>query len=115
VISSFEANLLRQVQRCNAQIATALLFGPERLFLPRRGVLGLSRTPSWPVERTDAMHPHYTLVSQQYIDWARQKGYRVNVWTVDDPGEMWRMVRMGVDGIITNRPLLLQQVLAQRR
>jgi glycerophosphoryl diester phosphodiesterase len=115
VISSFESHLLRQVQRYNPQVATALLFGPERLFLPRRGVLGLSRTPSWPVERTDAMHPHYTLVSQQYVDWARQKGYRVNVWTVDDPGDMWRMIRLGVDGIITNRPLLLQQVLAERR
>ncbi len=115
VVSSFEARLLREVQRCNRQVSTALLFGPEQLFAPRRGALGLPRTPAWPEERVEAMHPHFTVANRQYLEWARPRGYRVNVWTVDDPGDMWRMIRLGVDGIITNRPLLLRQVLAERR
>jgi glycerophosphoryl diester phosphodiesterase len=36
---------------------------------------------------------------------------RVYAWTVDSKSEMQRLVDMGVDGIITNRPDLLQAVL----
>jgi glycerophosphoryl diester phosphodiesterase len=36
---------------------------------------------------------------------ARRLGCRVYVWTVDDPAEAQALARMGVAGIITNRPL----------
>ena len=36
--------------------------------------------------------------------WARRRGLRVNVWTLDDPAEARRLIRLGVHGIITNRP-----------
>lgn len=39
----------------------------------------------------------------------------LNVWTVDDPGEMRRLVAEGVGGIMTDRPDLLRQVLDARR
>jgi glycerophosphoryl diester phosphodiesterase len=47
------------------------------------------------------------------MTWMREKGYRVNVWTVNEPDEMRRLVALGVDGIITDRPDLLAQVLAE--
>ncbi|HEX8822459.1 MAG TPA: glycerophosphodiester phosphodiesterase family protein, partial [Archangium sp.] len=34
-----------------------------------------------------------------------------NVWTVDDPEEMRRLVIEGVGGIMTDRPDLLRQIL----
>ena len=34
----------------------------------------------------------------------------MHVWTIDEEGEMRRLIRMGVNGIVTDRPSLLRQV-----
>ena len=34
----------------------------------------------------------------------------VYVWTIDDPMQMKWLIKAGVDGIITNKPLLLENV-----
>jgi glycerophosphoryl diester phosphodiesterase len=38
----------------------------------------------------------------------------VHVWTIDEPDEMHRLLELGVDGIMTDRPSVLKQVLSQR-
>jgi glycerophosphoryl diester phosphodiesterase len=43
------------------------------------------------------------------------KGYRVVSWTTNDPEKMRQLIRMGVDGVISDRPDLLQQVLKEER
>ena len=42
-------------------------------------------------------------------------GIRVIPWTTNDPEKMRALIRMGVDGIISDRPDLLQRVLAEER
>jgi glycerophosphoryl diester phosphodiesterase len=42
---------------------------------------------------------------------ALEAGIGVTVWTVNDPAEMARIIDMGVDGIITDYPDILRQVL----
>jgi glycerophosphoryl diester phosphodiesterase len=45
---------------------------------------------------------------------AHDSGIRVIVWTVNDPDTMKRLLDSGVDGIITDRPDLLRDVLIGR-
>ncbi len=44
------------------------------------------------------------VVTQKFVDTAHQAGLQVHVWTIDDGDIMSRLLSMGVDGIVTNRP-----------
>lgn len=48
--------------------------------------------------------PYYKYLTSALLDEAHQLGLEVYVWTVDSRSEMARLMGMGVDGIITNRP-----------
>ena len=52
--------------------------------------------------------------SERVIARAHDLGIRVVVWTVDDPRTMHDLLDAGVDGIITDRPDVLREVLLAR-
>jgi glycerophosphoryl diester phosphodiesterase len=53
----------------------------------------------------------FALVTQRFVDAAHHAGLPVHVWTVDDPAAMRRLLALGVDGIMTNRPRVLLEIL----
>lgn len=55
-----------------------------------------------------------TLVDDAFVGAARARGLAVHVWTIDDPAEMRRLLDLGVDGLFTDRPLVLRHVLEER-
>jgi glycerophosphoryl diester phosphodiesterase len=57
----------------------------------------------------------YKLVSAEVVENMRRHGYGVFAWTVDDEAEMRRLIDCGVNGIVTNRPGALAEVLRQSR
>jgi glycerophosphoryl diester phosphodiesterase len=55
-----------------------------------------------------------TVVDRRLVDEAHRRGLHVHVWTIDDRTEMVRLLDLGVDGIMTDRPAVLKQVLEER-
>jgi glycerophosphoryl diester phosphodiesterase len=54
------------------------------------------------------------LVDERFIAAAHARDLQVHVWTVDDPEECTRMLDLGVDGVMTDRPAMLKAVLEKR-
>jgi glycerophosphoryl diester phosphodiesterase len=50
-------------------------------------------------------------VTARLIDSVHAAGAQVHVWTVNEVGAMRRLLEAGVDGIVTDRPDLLNGVL----
>lgn len=55
-----------------------------------------------------------TVVTQDFVDDAHANGVAVHVWTINTRSEMEMLIDLGVDGIMTDRPTLLAQVLRER-
>jgi glycerophosphoryl diester phosphodiesterase len=58
--------------------------------------------------------PHYSNVDAASLAQAHELGLPVVVWTVNDKANMGRLIDLGVDGIITDAPDLLRQVMEQK-
>jgi len=50
------------------------------------------------------------VVTPRFIRSCNRRGVQVHVWTIDDEVEMRRLIRMGVNGLMTDRPRLLRKV-----
>lgn len=54
------------------------------------------------------------VVTSRLVDAAHRAGLQVHVWTVNHVDEMTRLLDMGVDGLITDRPDVLKDLMIQR-
>jgi glycerophosphoryl diester phosphodiesterase len=52
-------------------------------------------------------------MTRRFIEQAHARNVRIEPWTVDDPELMKKYVNWGVDGIITDNPDLLLEVLGR--
>lgn len=100
VVSSFNALVVRRARRHLPQTTLVALIRERQI----------SKVGHW-LAAADGDHPHYTMVDEAYMAWARQRGYRVHVWTVDDPTEARRLADLGVHAVITNKPKLIRESL----
>jgi glycerophosphoryl diester phosphodiesterase len=55
----------------------------------------------------------FTVIDEPVVAWFHRLGMAVHAWTVDDPDDMRRLLHLGVDGIVTDRPDLLKAVLGR--
>ena len=54
------------------------------------------------------------IVDQRFVEEAHERDIEVHVWTVDGVGEMHHLLDLGVDGIMTDQPEVLRDVLVER-
>jgi glycerophosphoryl diester phosphodiesterase len=54
------------------------------------------------------------LVTRALVEHAHAYGVQVHVWTIDETDEMLRLLELGVDGIVTNLPARMVDLLARR-
>jgi len=55
-----------------------------------------------------------TVVDERFVEVAHRSGLAIHVWTIDEQDEMHRLVDLGVDGIMSDVPTVLEGVLLER-
>lgn len=102
-LMSFSEVALRRVREVAPGLETVFLMNrvPMRA---RSGWLPSNARIAGPGIHILRAHPHY-------VDRVKSAGRRVHVWTVDEEEDIDLCIKLGVDGIITNRPhAVLQQL-----
>jgi glycerophosphoryl diester phosphodiesterase len=54
------------------------------------------------------------IASRGFVRRAHARGKQVYVWTINDPVQMFRMLNLGVDGLITDKPAVARWVIERR-
>ncbi len=104
VFGSFGRRVLAAVRRRAPRIRTGASRGEARWALYRSWL----RWPLGDAPYRDLQLPERsgstTVVSPRFVDYVHRAGLPLNVWTVNDPGDVRRLASWGVDGIISDRP-----------
>lgn len=74
---------------------------------------GSPYTPAADILQVPEVWKGLQIVSPSFVRAAHARNLPVQVWTVDDPDDMRRLLAMGVDGIQSDRPDLLARVLTE--
>ncbi|WAH35740.1 glycerophosphodiester phosphodiesterase [Alicyclobacillus dauci] len=115
VLASFHhATLVEARSRCK-RVATSASTWEVVQFLLRLSELRTAFT-KWEVPYVALQVPNkvwgHTLVNRNFVKRAHELGADVHVWTVNDAKVMSALLDVGVDGIITDCPDVLQQTLS---
>ncbi len=94
-VQSFDKRTLREVHQLDSLLTTALLV--ENLLGLEANVEELGYVP--PI-----YSPYHKLVTAQTVRNAHAKGMRLIPWTVNETADMLALIKLGVDGIITDYP-----------
>jgi len=116
LVGSFDEGILKEFrQRTGDRVATSAASQEARLFwLASR--LGLTRflRPSYDALQVPPRHGPFSVVDRRFVQTAHRLGIEVHAWTVDESEEMSRLLSLGVDGLMSDRPDLLLDVLKVR-
>jgi glycerophosphoryl diester phosphodiesterase len=86
-------------------------FGPAQISSLRAG-----RTVRWggQIAQIPPRIGRFAVLTPKVLHTAHAQGHQVHVWTIDDRTDMERLLDVGVDGIMTDRPQVLKDVLVER-
>ncbi len=100
-VQSFDHTWLKSYKDRAPDVPVGLLFGS------RPSPVEITQAARW----AEQVNPSLGAVDEATVDSVHAEGLEISVWTVNGGADMRRAARWGVDGIITNYPQVLRDVL----
>ena len=110
IVQSFNENSVLRVRKMDSSIPTFYLLG--RNFDDfYSNVAKAVNSGNTVIKKYDGVAPHYSMLDSEKVKTFHKAGFKVFTWTVDKPEDMKKIIDTGVDGIITNVPDQLKEIL----
>lgn len=94
IVSSFQKNELFQMRQLDEKVPLGIL---SKASVSEAIELGK-------LLNAQAIHPSLGIITRDSVQNSHQAGFKVNVWTANEPDDISRMKDFGVDGIISDFP-----------
>jgi glycerophosphoryl diester phosphodiesterase len=115
IVASFEESATDEFRRHAAGIGTSAGLADTAEFV--RASRAGRRPPESVLRHVALQVPAYfmdtPIVDEKFVALAHECGIAVHVWTIDEPEEMARLIDLGVDGVMTDKPTLLAGLLSE--
>jgi glycerophosphoryl diester phosphodiesterase len=103
VVQSFDWDSMARYHELQPSVPVGLLGRPAEALLPELS--------TW----ADQINPSFRSYDAAYVDNVHELGMEVHTYTVNQRADMHLVLDRGVDGVITNYPDVLEDVLEERR
>ena len=105
IVGSFRQTAIDEFRAACPEVATSASPGEVTDFLTRYKVgLSASYTPPMQALQVPQNAGFINIVSEDFVETAHKLNLQVHVWTINEPDEMQRLIEMNVDGIMTDFP-----------
>ena len=94
IVSSFQKNELFQMRKLDENVPLGIL---SKASVTEAIALGN-------LLKASKIHPSLGIITRDNVKASHEAGFKVNVWTVNEPEHIARMQEFGVDGIISDFP-----------
>ncbi len=110
-IMAFEFDTLKEIRGLNPKVFTVALMTTD--YFRRKTIDRPAAIVDDVAPFSNAIGVDKNFLTPQLTQEAHNRNLAVGVWTVDTEAEMTKFIKMGVDGITTNRPDILKGVLGR--
>ena len=112
-IGSFSTNKIKLLRNsCGDQLCTSMT-KQETIMFYLDSVLPFFKN-NIPCLQIPMFYFGFQIVSKSFVSHAHSLGKKIHAWTINDESQMNQLIDYGVDGIMTDRPQLLKDVLTKR-
>lgn len=113
IVGSFHDAAVQRFRSLAPTVATSAATGEAATFYFSM-LEGVPSVPPICAFQVPATYGDVTVVDERFVEAAHNADIAVHVWTINDPDEMRHLLDVGVDGLISDRPTPLAQVLKER-
>ena len=114
IVVSFLDHAVEVFKSYSSEVSTATGTGQTALFwASSQGPLPGAPNPRHHALQVPIVFNGVTVVTPEFVEKAHANDLAVHVWTINTAEEMQWLIDIGVDGIMTDRPSLLEEVLAR--
>jgi len=114
LVASEHQEPLDEVRKLAPEIPTNFSYFESGLFFQAMAAHDANYQPPGAALQIPPNYESWQLVTADSVEFAHRNGLEVHVWTVNEESEMAKLLDMGVDGIISDHPARLVNLIRKR-